>query len=144
MNRINLICLGVEDLAKSLQFYKALGFKTLEENQQPPIVFFNNQGTKLELFPLPNLAKDINEINPPARTKGFPGITLAINLHSTKEVDEFFDLVQKSGGTIIKLPTKNPLWDGYSGYFTDLDGYYWEVAYGSSWKFDENNMLIID
>jgi len=27
-------------------------------------------------------------------------------------------------------------WGGYGGYFTDLDGYYWEVAYGQDWEFD--------
>lgn len=28
MNRINLICLGVKDLRKSLAFYKDIGFST--------------------------------------------------------------------------------------------------------------------
>ncbi len=27
---------------------------------------------------------------------------------------------------------------------TDPDGYYWEVAYGEIWKFDESNMLVIE
>ncbi|MEY9140348.1 putative glyoxalase superfamily protein PhnB [Mammaliicoccus lentus] len=34
-------------------------------------------------------------------------------------------------------------WGGYSGYFTDLDGYMWEVAYGPDWTFDNQDMLII-
>lgn len=34
-------------------------------------------------------------------------------------------------------------WGGYGGYFTDLDGYYWEVACGKFRQFDEWNMLII-
>lgn len=31
MNKINLICLGVKDMAVSLQFYKNIGFKTYEK-----------------------------------------------------------------------------------------------------------------
>lgn len=44
---------------------------------------------------------------------------------------------------IVKEPVKTS-WGGYSGYFKDPDGYYWEVAYGADWKFDENDMLIIE
>lgn len=145
MNRINLICLGVRDMARALNFYRALGFKTYETAEAPPIVFFDTQGTKLELFPLEFLAKDINEENPPELpTGGFSGITLAINMKSAEEVDRFFALVKEQGGDIVKPPEKPSTWDGYSGYFRDLDGYYWEVAYGKNWSFDENDMLIID
>ncbi|WP_321382670.1 VOC family protein [uncultured Enterococcus sp.] len=145
MNRINLICLGVKDMACSLKFYRALGFKTYETTDAPPIVFFDTQGTKLELFPLESLAKDINEQHPPAlSTGGFGGITLAINMKSVDEVNQFFALVEQQGGKIVKPPAKPATWDGYSGYFSDPDGYYWEVAYGKNWRFDENNMLIID
>ncbi|MFV0352893.1 MAG: VOC family protein [Oscillospiraceae bacterium] len=52
MNRINLICLGVRDMQKALAFYKSLGFKTYIKEQNPPIVFFDTQGTKLELYPI--------------------------------------------------------------------------------------------
>lgn len=144
MNRINLICLGVRNLEKSLTFYKNIGFKTFEKNPNPPIVFFNNQGSKLELYNIESLAKDINKQNPPQLTTGgFCGITLACNLKSEKEVDELIHLVSISGGKIIKKPQK-VFWGGYSGYFQDPDGYYWEAAYGPNWQFDENDMLIIE
>ncbi|WP_242638496.1 hypothetical protein [Pantoea ananatis] len=68
--------------------------------QNPPIVFFNNSGTKLELFPLDNLAKDINETHPPRLADdGFNGITFAINVKSEQEVDDLKALVQHHGGT---------------------------------------------
>lgn len=144
MNRINLICLGVRDMEKALGFYKAIGFKTYEKDACPPVVFFDNQGTKLELFPLAQLAKDINNENPPALSAGgFGGITLACNMKSKDEVDEFMALVAQCGGEIVKNP-EIVFWGGYSGYFKDLDGYYWEVAYSANWKFDENDMLVIE
>lgn len=143
MNRINVICLGVRNMAKSLEFYKKIGFQTPEREEEPAVVFFSNEGTKLELFPLEGLAKDINAENPPpVSTGGFGGITLAINLKSEQEVDGFMETVAKCGGTIAKKPEK-VFWGGYSGYFQDLDGYYWEVAYADVWEFDENNMLVV-
>lgn len=144
MNRINLICLGVKDMKAALNFYKNIGFETYEKSNAPAIVFFNNQGSKLELFPIEELAKDIDEAAPPTvQERGFSGITLACNLKSEKEVDDIVALVRQNGGNIVKEPAKVS-WGGYSGYFQDLDGYYWEVAYSSSWKFDENEMLIME
>lgn len=32
----------------------------------------------------------------------------------------------------------------YHGYFTDLDGYLWEVAYGEMWQFNADGSLIIN
>ncbi len=143
MNRINLVCLGVRNMEKSLMFYKNIGFKTYEKSNNPPIVFFDNQGTKLELYPLDGLAKDINEKNPPEiNSGGFCGITLAINMKSKDEVDQFMEIVSANGGIIAKKPEK-VFWGGYSGYFQDPDGYYWEVAYSADWKFDQNDMLVI-
>lgn len=143
MNRINLICLGVKDLNRSLEFYKKLGFQTTA-NENAPVVFFNNQGTKLELFSIESLAQDINKDNPPTINQtGFSGITLACNMKSKEEVNLLMNRVKEIGGTVVKEPQTTD-WNGYGGYFQDLDGYYWEVAYGENWKFDKNEMLIID
>jgi uncharacterized protein len=143
MNRINLITLGVKNISQSLKFYRdGLGFETSVAEETPGIVFFKNGGTKLALYPLDELAKDINENAPPAG-RGFSGITLAYNAKSAEEVDKIINSAEMAGGKIVKAPQK-VFWGGYSGYFLDLDGYYWEVAYAESWKFDENDMLIID
>ena len=72
MNRVTVICLGVIDMKKSLQFYRdKLGFKTDETGDNPDVVFFCTPGTKLELYPLDLLAKDINGENPPPIGAGF-------------------------------------------------------------------------
>ena len=144
MNRINLIALGVRDMKKSRAFYKeVLGFTTSNDEEDPQVLFFNNQGTKLELYPLEKLAEDIDEKNPPHIADGFAGITLAYNAKSKAEVDAIFDRIEGGGGKIAKRP-QTVFWGGYSGYFQDPDGYYWEVAYADIWKFDENDMLIIE
>lgn len=147
LNRVNLICLGVSDLVRSRAFYAdGLGFATSSDEAEPEIVFFDNGGTKLELFPKENLARDICAEAPPelADTQStFNGITLAYNAKSKEEVDAIFARVESIGGSIAKLP-ELVSWGGYSGYFRDPDGYYWEVAYADSWEFDDNDMLIIE
>lgn len=143
MNRINIITLGVKDMQRSLTFYRdGLGFKTSVKEENPGIVFFDNQGTKLALYPLEELAKDIGDTEQ-LNNKGFSGITLAFNAHSAAEVDEVIKQAAQAGGTIVKYP-ELVFWGGYSGYFSDPDGYLWEVAFADTWKFDENEMLIIE
>ncbi|WP_434400979.1 VOC family protein [Planococcus sp. 11815] len=143
MNRINLICLGVQDMERSVKFYRdELGFQTDEKSDKPDIIFFNTSGTKLELYPLEELAKDIDAENPPVKT-GFSGITLAYNAKSREEVDQVMELARKAGAVIVKQPV-DVFWGGYSGYFQDPDGYYWEVAYGPDFTFDAHDMLDFD
>jgi uncharacterized glyoxalase superfamily protein PhnB len=143
VNRISIICLGVKDMAQSIRFYRdGLGFSTDVTEDEPKVIFFNTTGTKFELYPLELLAEDINEMNPPQIASGFAGITLAYNVKSEAEVHEIMDLAKKAGATIAKEPQR-VFWGGYSGYFIDPNGYYWEVAYNPSWSFDENDMLVL-
>ncbi|MFC7686031.1 VOC family protein [Ureibacillus sp. GCM10028918] len=145
MNRLNLLTLGVKNMRESLRFYRdGLGFEVLVygEESNPDVIFFNNNGTKISLFPIERLTKDINEQQPPEIGTGFGGITLAYNGKSKKEVDEVYSLAEKAGAKIVKKP-ETVFWGGYSGYFQDPNGYYWEVAYGEMWEFDENDMLIV-
>lgn len=147
MNRINLICLGVADLERSRAFYRdGLGVETSSVDENPEIVFFDNGGTKLELFQRDQLARDINAEAPPqlADTQStFTGITLAYNAKTKEEGDAIFANIESTGGSIAKSP-ETVSWGGYSGYFRDPDGYYWEVAYADSWEFDDNDMLVIE
>ena len=142
MNKITCICLGVRNIEKSIKFYRdELGFQTDEKGNNPDVIFFNTPGTKFELFPLELLANDINEDNPPKIANGFAGITLAYNVERKKDVDKVIELARNAGAKICKEP-QNVFWGGYHAYFADLDGYYWEVAWGPNFKYDENGMLV--
>ena len=143
MNRINVICLGVKDMEKSIAFYRdGLGFQTDLTENNAKVVFFNTSGTIFELYRIDELAEDINQDNPPKIAQGFAGITLAYNAKSEQEVCEIMELAKRVGATVAKEPQK-VFWGGFSGYFMDLNGYYWEVAYNPSWDFDENDMIIL-
>lgn len=142
MNHIHIITLGVKDMNRSLKFYRALGFQTSVQEESPAIVFFQNGGTALALYPKDKLAEDINEENPP-QGEGFSGITIAFNARAQDEVDEVIQRAETAGGKIVKQPQR-VFWGGYSGYFADLDGYYWEVAYSENWQFNDDGSLVIE
>jgi predicted lactoylglutathione lyase len=141
VNHITFICLGVRSMPESLRFYKALGFHTTTEGDNPPVAFFDNAGSRMELFPIDALARDINREFPPApRFGGFPGFTLAINRNSPEEVDQTMALALVSGARLAKKPEAS-MWGGYSGYFQDLNGYYWEVAYAPEFTIGEDGQI---
>lgn len=141
MNKITCICLGVKSMERAIKFYRdSLGYKTDCKENNPAVCFFDTPGTKFELYPLDLLAKDISEDNPPGIGSGFGGITLTYNVEDKGHVDKIIELVRTAGGTIVKEP-QDVFWGGYHAYFADLDGYYWEVAWGPDFKYDENGML---
>lgn len=141
MNKITCICLGVRSMERAIRFYRdGLGYRTDCQSYDPPVCFFDTPGTKFELFPLDLLAKDISESDPPPLANGFGGITLTYNVASRGEVDEVVALVRRAGGTVVKEPQET-FWGGYHAYFSDPDGYYWEVAWGPDFRYDENGLL---
>ena len=139
--RISIITLGVSDLEKSYEFYTSLGFPT-SRKPDSGIIFFKTGGVCLALYPFDELAKDVSPDLKPSRPD-FSGITLAHNTKEKSEVDAILQLVEKSGGKVEKT-AQDVFWGGYSGYFSDPDGYLWEVAYADSWEFNEDGSLVID
>lgn len=122
--RISLITLGVSDLDRATAFYReGLGLPT--HGDAPGVTFFTLKGAWLALYPRENLAADANV---PTAGQGFGGITLAHNVHSKDAVDTVLQQAQAAGAAITQ-PGKDTDWGGYAGYFTDLDGFLWEIAW---------------
>lgn len=139
-SRISIITLGVKDLERSLRFYRdGLGFPTTRKAEQG-IVFFQTSGTCLALYPYEMLAKDIAE-NLAGEKPKFTGITLAHNVRTKAEVREILEQARRAGAKIEK-PAADTAWGGYSAYFSDPDGYLWEVAWGA-FDFRDDGSLII-
>ncbi|MGD1018543.1 MAG: VOC family protein [Verrucomicrobiia bacterium] len=138
--RISIITLGVTDLDRSLRFYRdGLGFPTTRK-ADAGIIFFQTSGVCLALYPYTALAKDVSDEFPVARSR-FTGITLAHNVRSKEEVDRILKQAKQAGATIEK-PAQDTDWGGYSGYFSDPDGYLWEIAWGA-FDFRDDGSLII-
>ncbi len=126
-SKISIITLGVSDLAQAISFYQRLGFRLETEKDTDKVAFLYLEGAaaRLALFPRAELAKDIGVTE---AGSGFRGITLAHNVASAEAVDAILLEAEAAGATIVKAGQK-VFWGGYSGYFSDLDGFYWEVAY---------------
>lgn len=140
--RVSIISLGVSDLERSYRFYhEGLGFPTTKK-PEGGIIFFQTGGVCLALYPLDKLAEDVSPNLSPERS-AFAGITLAHNTRRKEEVELVLKQAEKAGGKIEK-PAQDVFWGGYSGYFSDPDGYFWEVAYSDDWKFNEDGSLIVD
>ena len=122
--RISLITLGVEDVARSTEFYERLGWKKSGASQES-VTFIQLKGTVLALFSRQSLADDAHIENTP---KGFSGVTLAHNVESEAAVDAVVEQAVAAGATLIKKP-QTVFWGGYSGYFADPDGHLWEIAH---------------
>lgn len=123
-SRISIVTLGVSDLKRATEFYeKGLSLKRMNEIEG--ISFFNMGGTILGLYPKDKLAE---EVDIPVADVSFPSMTRAHNVASPEKVDEVLLEAANAGATLIK-PGRDVFWGGYSGYFADLDGHYWEVAW---------------
>ncbi|MBS1116007.1 MAG: glyoxalase/bleomycin resistance protein/dioxygenase [candidate division NC10 bacterium] len=122
--RVSLITLGVADLERATRFYEhCLGLPRLET--PPSVTFFELGQTWLALWSRESLAADVGVSS---QGSGFPGFSLAHNVRSPAEVDALLAHVSKFGATVVK-PGHRTDWGGYSGYFTDPDGFLWEVAH---------------
>lgn len=133
--RVTLLTLGVSDLSKSTGFYEnVLGAKP--NTSYGAVTFFELPGAWIALYPLDRLAEDISpDIN--VASRGFSGVTLAHNARSREEVVAIVKRAESAGARIVKEP-QDTFWGGFSGYFADPDGYYWEVAWGPMFTFSEN------
>jgi uncharacterized protein len=136
--RVSIVTLGVADLQRSKEFYERLGWRRSMSNSEG-IVFFQVGGMALALYPRSELAKDAN-ISPGG--DGFSGISLAYNTRNRGEVDTTLEEAKRAGAQILK-PAQEAFWGGYSGYFSDPDGFLWEVAWNPFFAIAEDGSLRI-
>jgi uncharacterized protein len=114
--RISVITLGVDDLEKSVRFYRdGLGFPTEgivgEEFEHGAVAFFElSAGLKLALWPRRSLAFDsgLPLMNPSATE-----FSIGHNVMSKSEVDEVMAQAEGAGAVIVK-PADATFWGGYA------------------------------
>ncbi|MGD8908712.1 MAG: VOC family protein [Chromatiales bacterium] len=122
--RISMITLGVADLERSIRFYRdGLGLPQMES--PPSVAFFTLNGSWLGLYGRQALAEDATVS---AEGEGFAGFTLSHNVTSEAAVNALLEQAVAAGAKLVK-PGQKVFWGGYSGYFSDPDGFLWEVAH---------------
>ena len=137
--RITLITLGVDDLERSLRFYRdGLGLKTEgivgTQFEHGAVAFFDLQaGLKLAIWPRKSIAHDAGiPLGRPSPTE----FTVGHNVSSKAEVDAVMEQAGRAGAVIVK-PAHDTFWGGYAGSLQDPDQHLWEIAWNSQWVVDE-------
>jgi uncharacterized protein len=136
--RMSIVTLGVADLKRSREFYERLGWRRSMATAEG-VVFFQTGGMALALFPRHELAKDANIA---ADGRGFSGTSLAYNTRNREEVDSVLAEAEAAGARLLKH-AQEAVWGGYSGYFSDPDGFLWEVAWNPSFPMAEDGSIQI-
>lgn len=137
--RINVITLAVDDLERSVRFYRdGLGWSTDgvvgSEFDHGEVAFFSMEHSQmLALYPRENLAYasglHAGEQNPLEFSLGY-------NVNDRASVDAATQLVRKAGTQIVKEPHPTD-WGGYMSYFRDPDGHLWELVFNPAIKVDD-------
>lgn len=129
--RIKVLTLGVDDLERSLAFYRdGLGLATQgivgQEYPYGAVAFFNLQdGLILALWPRTSIARDTGLASQaPCATE----FTLGHNVGNAAEVDAVMEQAERAGARIVKAAGET-FWGGYAGYFQDPDGHLWEILW---------------
>ena len=120
--RISFITLAVKDVARSRKFYvDGLGWKPMFKNDEV-IMLPAGEHLMLSLWSIESFTAEIGT----APARGVAPITLAHNCATEKEVDNVLALATSIGADVS--PAIRREWGGYSGYFSDPDGFRWEIA----------------
>ncbi len=121
---ISFVVLGVRDVKSAVDFYCRV-FDLTRPDDLEGFPTLDTGSTRLGFYGWDDLAKDAGML--PEGT-GFRGIALAHNVASKELVDDVWKRALTNGGSGVKAP-EDAFWGGYSGYFADLDGHLWEVAW---------------
>lgn len=133
--RISVVTLGVADVTRARIFYDRLGWRGQEVEQT---VFFQAGGVAIVLWGRDKLASDAGIEDRSA--DGFGGVALAHNVRSRTEVDEVLSEAAKAGAQVTQA-ARDTFYGGYAGYFTDLDGHLWEVAYNPGFSVGQDGAI---
>ena len=122
--QVTAVMLGVKDLARSKKFYgEGLG-GTIDKDYPTFVSVSLGDGSSLALYEREAAAQDAGVS---AEGSGFTGISFHYIVTSRQTVDEVIGSAVAAGGEVVKEAAAAQ-WGGYSGYFSDPDGYLWKVA----------------
>lgn len=128
--RITVVTIGVDNLERSLRFYRdGPGLPTEGiiggEYTHGAVAFFDVQvGVKLAIWPRRSIAHDSGLPECPPRPLEF---TLGHNVPSKGEVNTVMAPAKDAGATMVRQ-ARDTFWGGYAGYFQDPDRHLWEIV----------------
>jgi uncharacterized protein len=129
---VSLLTLGVSDLERAVAFYRdGLGWPKSEVGGDE-VAFFKTGGVVIALFPRTSFADDADVDLDNVEHGGFARVSLAHNVAEERQVDEVLAEAAQAGATIVKEAQE--IFFGRHGFFTDPEGFLWEVAWNPSFR----------
>lgn len=128
---ISTITLGVDDLERSVAFYReGFGLPTrgiqASRHAHGLVAFFELPGgQRLALWPRSSLA---GESGLSFEGRGSGAVVLSHNLGSEAQVDALLARAVHAGATAGRGPGPN-FYGGYAGWLRDPDGHLWEIVF---------------
>jgi catechol 2,3-dioxygenase-like lactoylglutathione lyase family enzyme len=133
--KLKVLTLAVEDLERSLAFYRdGLGLPTKgiigTEFEDGAVAFFNlDNGMILATYPAKSLARDAKV---QLTTERLGAVSIGHAVNSKAEVDAVMAQAERAGAVITDR-AHDRVWGGYTGYFHDPDGHLWEIIWNPAW-----------
>jgi uncharacterized protein len=134
--RISIVTLGVDDLARARAFYERMGWPGQEVEET---VFFQAGPLALVLWGRDKLAADSGV---PDDGSGFDRVTLAQNVRSAAEVDAVVAAAAEAGANVTRQPATT-FYGGYAGVFLDPDGHAWEISFNPGFTITDDGALVL-
>jgi len=123
--QVSAITLAVRDIERAKEFYsQGLSCQILQEQGGFVSLELGEGSSTLALYGWEALAEDAGVA---ADSSGFRAFTLSYILDRGEHVDAVMARARGAGAKIGK-PARRAFWGGYSGYFSDPDGYLWKVG----------------
>lgn len=127
--RTTIVCLPVQDLDKTLTFYKNVF--------EIPDIQAEEEMITVELPNLSLFLMETNAFETYSRKAGrgvqFPkenvGMIISCALMTKEDVDTALEKTPSYGGAVTDKATVNETHGGYIGYISDPDGHLWELVY---------------
>lgn len=123
--QMSAVMLGVGNLARSKKFY-AEGLDCAISKDFPSFVSLSlgDGSPDLAIYEREAAAQDAGVS---AEGSGFTGISFHYTVGSHDAVDDVMSSAIAAGAGVVRKADAGQ-WGGYSGYFSDPDGYLWNVA----------------
>jgi uncharacterized protein len=137
--RVSLVTLSVNDFERAVAFYRdGLGWPKSEVGGDE-VAFFKTGGVVIALFPSESFAADAGLGVDDVEHGGFSRFSLAHNVAEEGQVDSVLAEAAQAGATIIKEAQE--IFFGRHGFFSDPEGYLWEVAWNPSFPMNADGSI---
>jgi catechol 2,3-dioxygenase-like lactoylglutathione lyase family enzyme len=141
--RIDIVTLGVADIAQAKQFYvEGLGWDIALEVPGDVIFVQVNHGLLLAFYGAHALERDVAPHDPAEPADSPAPMSLAQVVATEDDVIAVCERARSAGATVLKEPQQADF-GGFHCYFADPSGFRWEIATNPGWRVGADGRVTI-